>query len=270
MSSLIKGKNLNTICQSAKCPNASECWSQKTATFLILGDTCTRNCGFCAVKSGAPCSPAGDEAERVAESVAAMDLKYAVVTSVTRDDLPDGGASQFANTIHAIRNTSPKTRIEVLIPDFGGSETALASVIQADPDVLNHNVEVPESLYTKINRPPENYSRSLNVLRFAKELGAVTKSGLMIGLGESEEEIIKTFTDLRQIGCELLTIGQYLQPSRNNVRVEKYYPPADFARLKKEALDMGFKAVESGPLVRSSYHAHELYGNLRKEEVLVS
>jgi lipoic acid synthetase len=199
-----------------------------------------------------------------------MGLKYAVITSVTRDDLPDGGASQFVDTILAIRKASPGTKIEVLIPDFGGSATALASVIQAGPEVLNHNLEVPESIYTKINRPVENYDRSLKVLRNAEELGAITKSGLMIGLGESEEEIIRTLEDLIKSGCMLLTIGQYLQPRRRNVRVEKFYSPADFARLKARALEMGFTAVESGPLVRSSYHAHELYGNLRKDQVSVS
>ncbi len=270
VSSLIEKKNLHTICQSAKCPNASECWSQKTATFLILGDTCTRDCGFCAVKSGSPHSPALDEAERVAESVADMDLRYAVITSVTRDDLPDGGASLFIETIAAIRKVSPQTKIEVLVPDFGGNVDILASVIAAGPEVLNHNLEVPETLYPKINRPLENYRRSIKVLQDAKKLGAVTKSGLMLGLGESEEEIIRTFQDLRNSGCGLLTIGQYLQPSRNNLRVERYYTPAEFTRFKAIAIEIGFEAVESGPLIRSSYHAHQLYDTLRKEHVLAN
>jgi len=270
VSSLVEKNNLHTICQSAKCPNASECWSQKTATFLILGDICTRNCGFCAVKSGEPHSPVLDESKRVAESVAAMELQYAVITSVTRDDLTDGGASIFVDTINAIREISPLTKIETLIPDFGGKTEALASVIAADPEVLNHNIEVPESLYSKINRPQENYRRSLQVLENASRMGAITKSGLMLGLGESEDEIIQTFQDLINSGCKLLTVGQYLQPRRNNALVEKYYPPADFARFKAIASEMGFKAIESDPLVRSSYHAHQLYDTLRKDQMLAS
>ncbi len=270
VSSLIEENSLHTICQSAKCPNASECWSQKTATFLILGVTCTRNCGFCAVKSGSPHSPALDEAERVAKSVAAMELKYTVITSVTRDDLPDGGASLFVDTIAEIRKVSQHTKIEVLIPDFAGKVEALESVVAAGPDIINHNIEVSETLYPKINRPVENYQRSLKVLKDAKELGAVTKSGMMLGIGESEEEIIRTFQDLRNSGCELLTIGQYLQPSRNNICVERYYSPAEFTRFKAIASEIGFSAVESGPLVRSSYHAHQLYDTLGKVQVLAS
>lgn len=262
VSNLVKSQNLNTICQSAKCPNISECWTHKTATFLILGDTCTRSCAFCAVNKGTPKQPSSQEPEHVAESVAAMGLKYAVITSVTRDDLIDGGASQFVATIHAIRNRTPDTKIEVLIPDFSGNIEALQTVISASPDVLNHNLEVPERLYPKIDRPKTNYARSINVLKKAAELGAVTKSGLMIGLGENENDILQTFSDLRQADCDLLTIGQYLQPSRDNFQIHKYYSPQEFSHLKHMALNMGFCEVESGPLVRSSYFAHRLYNSI--------
>ena len=263
---LLKKKNLNTICQSAKCPNISECWSQKTATFLILGDRCTRGCAFCAVKKGLPSPPSLNEALRVAEAVSAMGLRYVVVTSVTRDDLPDGGASIFAATIKAIKKKDPGIKVEVLIPDFKGSEDALKTVIMALPDVLNHNLEVPESIYPLINRAIENYCCSLKVLEKAKEMGAVTKSGLMIGLGETKKEILQTFADLRGVSCDLLTIGQYLQQTKNNAHVKKYYYPLEFEQLKKIALDFGFKEVESGPLVRSSYRAHKMYNSLFKKQ----
>jgi len=206
----------------------------------------------------------------VAESVAAMELKYTVITSVTRDDLPDGGASVFVETIAAIRKISPQTKIEILVPDFDGKVDSLASVIAAGPEVLSHNLEVPETLYPMINRQVENYHRSLKVLQDAKDLGAVTKSGLMLGLGESEKDIIRTLQDIRKSGCELLTIGQYLQPSRNNLAVKRYYSPDEFTRFKAIAKEIGFKAVESGPLVRSSYHAHQLYDILRDEQVMAS
>ena len=264
VSSLVRDRDLHTICQSARCPNISECWTNKTATFLILGDICTRNCSFCAVSHGSPASPLEQEAAKVAESVAAMGLRYAVITSVTRDDLPDGGASRFADVIKAIRDVCHETRIEVLIPDFEGNITALNTVLSAKPDVLNHNLEVPESLYPEINRPPENYGRSLDVLKHAKKMGAVTKSGLMLGLGESQEDLHRALKNLREAGCDLLTIGQYLQATKNNAGVVKYYAPEEFIQIKAMALKLGFLEVEAGPLVRSSYRAHKLYQDLNE------
>ncbi len=264
ISHLIQEKNLHTICQSAKCPNIGECWSQKTATFLILGDTCTRNCSFCAVKKGVPSTPSAEEPLSVAEAVSLMDLRYAVITSVTRDDLPDGGASLFAATIRAVKDNIPGGKVEVLIPDFKGDEQALKVVIDAEPDILNHNLETPENIYPLINRPIENYQRSLQVLKKAKEMGATAKSGLMIGLGEKNVDIIRTFADLRSVDCDLLTLGQYLQPDQTSVPIQKYYSPQEFLILKKIALDSGFKEVESGPLVRSSYLAHKMYNNLKE------
>lgn len=259
VSHLVKEKNLHTICQSAKCPNIGECWSQRTATFLILGDTCTRSCTFCAVEKGAPSSLSPSEPQRVAEAVASLGLRFAVVTSVTRDDLPDGGASVFAETIKSIRERVPGVKVEALIPDFKGSQESLKNVIDARPDILNHNLEVPEAQYPQINRPKENYRRSLKVLERARKMGAKTKSGLMVGLGEKEDDILQTFADLREVGCELLTIGQYLQPSKRNIPVHRYWSPQEFVRWKKVAFHFGFKAVESGPLVRSSYMAHKMY-----------
>ena len=259
VSKILKQLNIHTICQSAKCPNVSECWTHRTATFLILGDTCTRHCSFCTVKKGEPSPPQKDEASRVAVGAFTMGLRYVVITSVTRDDLSDGGAFLFVETITAVRQKIPKAKIEVLIPDFNGNDEALMTVVAAQPDIVNHNVEVPESLYPTINRPNENYKLSLRVLEQAKELGAITKSGIMIGLGESTEDILHTFSDLRRVGCNLLTIGQYLQPSRNNALVSKYYSPLEFEQLKKIALDFGFEEVEAGPLVRSSYRAHRMY-----------
>jgi lipoic acid synthetase len=263
VSALVRKHNLHTICQSAKCPNVSECWSHRTATFLILGDVCTRDCAFCAVKHGTPVADIEQEAPRVAESVDAMELRYAVITSVTRDDLPDGGAAHFAAVISAVREIRPDTRIEVLIPDFRGDEESLAAVLQAGPDVLNHNLEVPEALYPEINRPQENYRRSLQVLARAGRAGAITKSGLMLGLGETWGDIDRTLRDLREAGCELLTIGQYLKATKNNPDVVKYYTPAEFEQLKAKALGLGFGEVEAGPLVRSSYRAHRLYEDLQ-------
>ncbi|MBS3819139.1 lipoyl synthase [bacterium] len=259
VSKILKEKGLHTICQSAKCPNISECWGQKTATFLILGDVCTRNCAFCAVKSGTPSPPKKDEGERIAEAAVLMGLQYVVITSVTRDDLDDGGAFLFASTIEKINEKAPETKVEVLIPDFRGEEEPLQRVLEAQPEVLNHNVEVPETLYPSINRPPINYLRSLKVLEQAKKRGAWTKSGIMVGLGETKAHILQTFSGLRNVSCDLLTIGQYLQPSRSHYPVKKYYSPLEFKQLKKIALDFGFKQVESGPLVRSSYRAHTMY-----------
>ncbi|NIM57929.1 MAG: lipoyl synthase [Candidatus Aminicenantes bacterium] len=265
VSDTLKKERLNTICQSAKCPNVAECWSQKTATFLILGDICTRGCAFCAVEKGVPSPPFPDEPAHVAEAVSLFGLRYAVITSVTRDDLSDGGASFFAETITAIKNRTTGVKVEVLIPDFKGDAKALEQVSRAQPDILNHNLETTERLYPLINRPRENYHRSLDVLKKAKEMGNVTKSGLMIGLGEKKEEIIRSLSDLREASCDLLTIGQYLQPSKMHAPVRKYYTPLEFEHLKGIALDFGFKDVESGPLVRSSYKAHKMYNSLQEK-----
>jgi lipoic acid synthetase len=256
---ILKAGGLHTICQSARCPNIGECWERRTATFLILGDTCTRNCGFCAVAKGTPAAPDPDEPAHVAEAVAALGLAYAVVTSVTRDDLPDGGAAHFAAVIGAIRAKSPATRVEALIPDLAGDAAALETVLAARPDILNHNLETTESLYPAIRRPKENYRRSLGVLAAAKARGALTKSGLMIGLGESETDILRTLADLRQAGCDLLTVGQYLQPTAAHPPVAKYYTPEEFEALGAAARRAGFLEVVSGPLVRSSYEAGRLY-----------
>jgi lipoic acid synthetase len=256
---ILEKKHLHTICQSAKCPNIAECWTARTATFLILGDTCTRQCGFCAVKKGAPVGVSGEEPSQVAEAVASLGLDYAVVTSVTRDDLPDGGAWTFAQTVRAIKETRPQTKVEVLVPDFQGSEEALATVIAAGPDVLNHNLETTEPGYPRINRHLGNYRRSLGVLETAKKLGALTKSGLMVGLGETEPEVEQTLSDLRSVDCDLLTIGQYLQPSRQNPPVSRYYTPEEFETMRGQALALGFRDVAAGPLVRSSYRAHKLF-----------
>ena len=259
VSNILKRNHLHTICQSAKCPNIAECWTARTATFLILGDTCTRQCDFCAVKKGAPVGVSGEEPAQVAEAIASLGLDYAVVTSVTRDDLPDGGASVFARTIRAIKERRPQAKVEVLIPDFQGSEEALAAVIASGPDVLNHNLETTESGYPRINRPHRNYRRSLGVLETAKSLGALTKSGLMVGLGETGPEVEQTLSDLRNVGCDLLTIGQYLQPGRQNPPVSRYYTPEEFEAMRARALELGFRDVAAGPLVRSSYRAHELF-----------
>ena len=264
VSALIETHGLNTICRSAKCPNVAECWSQRTATFLILGDVCTRACAFCAVDKGTPGPPSEDEPRQVAEAAARLGLAHAVVTSVTRDDLADGGAAHFVRTIRALRERLPEASLEVLVPDFGGDEDALRFVISAGPDILNHNLETTEILYPRINRPAANYRRSLGVLRLAKAEGAVTKSGLMIGAGEAEDDLVRTFKDLRRAGCDLLTIGQYLQPTRAHAPVVRYYPPEEFARLRDIALDLGFDDVESGPLVRSSFHAHKLYDTFKR------
>ncbi|MFW6131163.1 MAG: lipoyl synthase [Candidatus Aminicenantaceae bacterium] len=268
VSKILKENKLHTICQSAKCPNVSECWSQKTATFMIMGDVCTRNCSFCAVKHGTPIPVSETEPVQIANAVSSLELKYVVITSVTRDDLKDGGASFFAETITAIRDKMPEAKIEVLIPDFNGALESLEKVVEAGPDVINHNVETTNNLYTQINRPPENYDRSLNILENAKKMGAFTKSGMMIGLGEEKKEILQTLSDLRGVSCELLTIGQYLQASKNNIPVKKFYCPEEFNQLKKIAYDLGFIHVESGPLVRSSYKAsnmyHSIFSNMAK------
>jgi lipoic acid synthetase len=256
--SQIRTNKLHTVCQSAACPNRNECWNAGTATFMILGNICTRGCRFCNVPKGVPQVLDQNEPMRVANAVAALKLKYAVVTSVTRDDLADGGAAIFATTIQAIRARSPECRIEVLIPDFQGSEESLKIVLDAKPDVLNHNLETVPSLYSRV-RPQADYLRSLELLSRAGAFGAVTKAGLMLGLGEEREEILAVMRNLREAGCSILTLGQYLQPGKTHLPVEKYYHPDEFSEFRDTALTLGFRHVAAGPLVRSSYHA-EKYG----------
>jgi lipoic acid synthetase len=263
---LLKKSKLHTVCQEARCPNLGECFSHGTATFLILGDRCTRNCGFCAVAHGPLGAPAPEEPARVAEAVKGMGLRHVVITSVTRDDLPDGGARQFAETIRAIQKKTPDARVEVLIPDFQGSLSALKTVIDAHPHVLNHNIETVPRLYPSV-RPGAIYERSLQLLMRVQNLdpSIPTKSGLMLGLGETPEEIRQTLLDLLQVGCSLLTLGQYLQPSKEHLPVVRFIPPAEFDRWRDRALQMGFMEVASGPFVRSSYHAEELFQNLDRD-----
>ncbi len=251
---IVNSHKLHTVCEEAKCPNMSECWSRGTATFMILGDVCTRSCGFCAVKTGKPSWFDLEEPKRVAEAVKLMGIKHAVITSVNRDDLKDGGASIFAETIRQIRNLVPNCRVEVLIPDFKGDESALDIVIEARPDILNHNVETVPRLY-KIVRPQAKYERSLKVLDYCKKHGLVIKTGMMLGIGEKTEEVIEVMKDLRAIDVDILTLGQYLQPTKMHLPVDRYVPPEEFEILKRTGLEMGFKYVESAPLVRSSYHA---------------
>ncbi len=255
---IMRELGLHTVCEEANCPNIGECWHHGTATFMILGDTCTRSCGYCNVIHGTP-RPA-DEAEpvKVASAIHAMALDYVVVTSVDRDDLPDFGATQFARTIRETRRRMPACRIEVLIPDFQGDEAALTIVLDAAPDVLNHNIETVPRMY-RTARPGGRYERALQVLRRSREIAPQipTKSGLMVGLGERWHELVQVLTDLRAAGVTIVTIGQYLRPSLANLPMERYYTPAEFAELKRIGLELGFGHVESGPLVRSSYHAHE-------------
>ncbi len=251
---LIKDNRLHTVCQSAACPNRTECWNAGTATIMILGNICTRTCGFCNVPKGVPNGLDQEEPARVADVVASLELKYAVITSVTRDDLEDGGAGIFAGTISAIRRKSPECRVEVLIPDFQGSLSALTSVLDAKPDVLNHNVETVPSLYARV-RPQADYSRSVAILGHARTRGVASKTGLMLGLGEEKEEIVSVIRDLRNAGCSILTLGQYLRPGKKHLAVEKYYHPEEFEELREIALGFGFEIVIAGPLVRSSYHA---------------
>ncbi len=251
---LIGRLGLNTVCRSARCPNIWECWNQKTATFMILGNVCTRTCRFCAVKKGSPTEVDKKEPERVAEAVKALGLRHAVITSVTRDDIEDGGADIFADTISSIRKKNPACTIEVLIPDFNGSERGLKVVMEAAPHILGHNIETVPRLYSEI-RPQGVYKRSLWLLKIVKDLGAVTKSGLMVGLGEDINEVIGVMSDLREVGCDMLTLGQYLMPDKRNAPVVRFYTPEEFAMLKQKGKDMGFKHIEAGPLVRSSYHA---------------
>jgi lipoyl synthase len=255
---LARGLGLHTVCESAQCPNIGECWNQKTATFMLLGDICTRRCGFCAVPKGRPEPIDWDEPRRVAEAVATLGLKHAVVTSVNRDDDNVGGAKIFAETIREIRELIPDCRVEVLIPDFQGLEEPLRIVLEARPDVLNHNTETVPRLYRSV-RSGARYERTLALLENAKKFspGGVTKSGVMVGLGESSEELVEVFRDLGTRGVDILTVGQYLRPSKDHLPIARFYEPAEFDYLKDQALRFGFRHVESGPLVRSSYHAHE-------------
>jgi lipoic acid synthetase len=249
---------LHTVCEEANCPNIGECWHHGTATFMILGGICTRSCGYCNVVHGKPGEVDRSEPANVAHAIEALDLQYAVITSVDRDDLPDFGASIFAETIRETRARVPACRIEVLIPDFQGSETSLHAVLDAGPDVLNHNIETVPRLY-RTARPGGRYDRALELLdRARRHAPAIpTKSGMMVGLGETWDEVVQVLRDLRHAGCEILTIGQYLRPSAANLPIDRYYTPAEFTELKRVALDLGFGHVESGQLVRSSYHAHE-------------
>ena len=255
---LTNNLRLHTVCESARCPNIGECWEQRTATFMILGDVCTRRCGFCAVPKGAPLAIDYDEPERVAQAVAQLGLMYAVVTSVNRDDRKDGGAEIFARTIQAIRRIRPECKVEVLIPDFQGSSEALACVLAARPDVLDHNTETVPRLYRQV-RPGARYERSLHLIASVRQMNPdmATKSGLMLGLGEERSEVLATMHDLVEHGCQILTLGQYLRPSADHLPIARYYTPAEFAELKVEGERMGFLHVESGPLVRSSYHARK-------------
>lgn len=262
---IVEHHGLHTICDSGKCPNKAECWGRRTATFMILGDICTRSCKFCATKSGRPLPPDDQEPGKVAESVRLMGLKHAVITSVDRDDLPDGGASQWAATVRAIRKESPSTTIEVLIPDFDGRTDLLDMVIDSAPDIIGHNIETVERL-TPLVRSRAQYRRSLEVLRYIASRGAVAKSGLMLGLGETETEILATLDDLADSGCSIVTLGQYLRPTLKHYPVAEYITPQKFAMYGDLARMRGFKYVASAPLVRSSYMAEEALRDLHKED----
>ncbi|MFD0868030.1 lipoic acid synthetase [Chlamydia abortus] len=255
---MMRSKTLHTVCEEAKCPNIYECWANRTATFMILGDTCTRACRFCAVNSGMPTELDMLEPGRVADAAEQMGLRHCVITSVARDELLDGGAQIFAETIRAVRKRLPLCGVEVLIPDFMGNDLALRKVLEAKPDILNHNIETVERLSDKV-RSKAKYSRTLALLKRSKQIAPSipTKSSIMIGVGETWDEILQTMDDLRQVDVQILTVGQYLQPTKKHLPVKQFYTPEQFAELKKEGLARGFSHVESGPLVRSSYHAHE-------------
>jgi lipoyl synthase len=256
---LIESGHLHTVCQSAKCPNIFECFSRKTATFMLMGDICTRNCAFCGIESGRPGPLDRSEPDKIARAVREMGLRYAVITSVTRDDLADGGASHFYDTVRRIKELNPGVRVECLIPDFRGDKESLEKVISSGLDVLNHNIETIEDNYSFVRKGAE-YNRSLKVLDATKNIkaGMMTKSGFMVGLGENMDQIVKIMEDLIKNRVDILTVGQYLQPSPENIRVSKYYRPEEFDRIKETALDMGFLSVESGPFVRSSYRAEDV------------
>ena len=264
LKALVTGLQLHTVCESAACPNIGECWNRGTATFMILGNVCTRRCGFCAVQKGAPLEVDYDEPRRVAEAVAMMGLRYAVITSVNRDDRKDGGAELFVLTIEAIRSRIPDCKIEVLVPDFQGKREAMAMVMRARPEVLNHNTETVPRLYRQV-RLGARYERSLDMLAYAKELSPETpvKSGLMLGLGETQEEVLGVMRDLQAHGVDILTLGQYLRPSPRHLPIVRYIPPAEFAELRLAGMRMGFAHVEAGPLVRSSYHASDSHDSAK-------
>ena len=257
---LIEGLNLHTVCQEAKCPNIFECWSDRTATFMLAGDICTRHCGFCAVGKGKPGSLDTEEPRHVAEAVSHLNLAHAVITSVNRDDLADGGAAHWAETIREVRALNPACKIEVLIPDFNGAREALDTVLDAQPDVLNHNTETIARLYRRV-RPDADYQQTLTLLERAarrrdlEDRGMLTKSGIMVGLGETFEEVVELMKDLRSVSCDIMTIGQYLQPYERRLPVERYVTPEEFARWREVGAELGFRHVESSPLTRSSYHA---------------
>jgi len=253
---LMRKQNLHTVCEEAKCPNIAECWNHRTATFMILGDTCTRSCGFCNVKLGIPNKLDLEEPKRVAESVQELNLRHVVITSVNRDELEEGGASIFSETIKLIRASMPETTIEILIPDFKGSEASFEIIMKNPPDILNHNLETVPRLYSVV-RPQAKYNRSLELIKWFKQKGLKTKSGIMVGIGETTDEIILLMQDLVSVGCDILTIGQYLQPTKVHLPVDRFVSPGEFNFYKVEGLKMGFRIVESSPLVRSSYHADE-------------
>lgn len=251
---LMRRQNLHTVCEEARCPNIAECWNYRSATFMILGDTCTRSCGFCNVKLGIPQKLDLDEPRRVAESVRELNLRHVVITSVNRDELKDGGASIFAETVRLIREEMPETTVEILIPDFRGVVDAFNIIMKNPPDILNHNLETVKRLYSYV-RPQAKYERSLKLIKWFKERFLKTKSGIMVGIGEKPEEVIELMHNLVEHGCDILTIGQYLQPTKEHLPVDRFVSPEEFDLYKEEGLKIGFKIVESSPLVRSSYHA---------------
>jgi lipoyl synthase len=253
---LMRNQNLHTVCEEAKCPNIAECWNHRTATFMILGDTCTRSCGFCNIKVGIPNELDLNEPRRVADSVKQLNLRHAVITSVNRDELKDGGAFIFTQTVKLIKEVMPSTTVEILIPDFRGSEEAFEIIMTHPPDILNHNLETVQRLYHVV-RPQAKYERSLNLIKWFKARGLKTKSGFMVGIGEKKDEVLELMNDLVSYGCNILTIGQYLQPTKMHLPVDRFVTPDEFMFYKEEGLNMGFKIVESSPLVRSSYHADE-------------
>src|SRR5664280_127742 len=253
---LMRNQNLHTVCEEAKCPNIAECWNHRTATFMILGNTCTRSCGFCNIKVGIPNELDLNEPRRVADSVKQLNLRHAVITSVNRDELKDGGAFIFTQTVKLIKEAMPSTTVQILIPDFRGSEEAFEIIMTHPPDILNHNLETVQRLYHVV-RPQAKYERSLNLIKWFKARELKTKSGFMVGIGEKKEEVLKLMNDLVSYGCNILTIGQYLQPTKMHLPVDRFVTPDEFMFYKEEGLNMGFKIVESSPLVRSSYHADE-------------
>jgi len=253
---LMRDKKLNTVCEEAKCPNIAECWNHRTATFMILGDTCTRSCGFCNVKVGMPTELDLDEPRRVVDAIKQLDLRHAVITSVNRDELEDGGASIFKECVRILREEKSDCTVEILIPDFKGEEKAFEIIMQSPPDILNHNLETVKRLYHAV-RPQAKYERSLNLIKWFKTNGLKTKSGIMVGIGETTEEVFELMKDLYNHGCEIMTIGQYLQPTKVHLPVDRFVTPEEFRMYKEEGLKMGFKVVESSPLVRSSYHADQ-------------